>query len=139
MPELQIDPRLTKDSIPLSDWKHCRVRLMNDTRFPWLLLIPKFANLRDMHDLPDEMRDGVYQEIDQASRALMRTTGADKMNVASLGNMVPQLHVHVIARFKFDAAWPGPVWGVGQPSPYDHGSAEKFVSKFTQALREESY
>lgn len=135
MPEFQIDPRLTNDSIAIDDWEHCHIRLMNDSRYPWLLLIPRRAELKDMHDLHEETRNGVYQEIDQASRALMRATDAYKMNVASLGNMVPQLHIHVIARFTSDAAWPGPVWGVGQASPYAPKDAEELIAKFAQALK----
>lgn len=92
---------------------------MNDNRFPWLILVPERPSLKDLHDLSPEDQVAVMGEIDTASRVLSHIQAPEKINVAALGNMVPQLHIHVIARFTTDAAWPAPVWGVGEAEPYD--------------------
>jgi diadenosine tetraphosphate (Ap4A) HIT family hydrolase len=114
-----LHPRLAADCFPLGDLVLCRALLMNDRRFPWCVLVPRLPDLRDFHDVPRGERLALYDEIDRVSRVLARIGRADKMNVAALGNMVPQLHVHVIARTTTDAAWPGPVWNAGAAVPYD--------------------
>jgi diadenosine tetraphosphate (Ap4A) HIT family hydrolase len=96
----------------------CDVRLINDARYPWLILVPRRAGVTEIIDLAADDRRRLADEVDRCARALRAHTGADKMNVAALGNQVPMLHVHVIARFRNDDAWPGPVWGVLPPSPY---------------------
>ena len=96
--------------------------------------MPRIAGLRDFHDVPSEFRSVLYDEIDNASRVLTRLFKAEKINVAALGNQVPQLHVHVIARFESDAAWPGPVWGVGSTEPYDSDSLADSVLALRPAL-----
>lgn len=113
-----LHPRLEQDTVPVVDLSLCTVRLMDDSRFPWLVMIPRQADLREIHRLEKRMRTELMDEIALCSAALEREYTADKMNVAALGNMVPQLHVHIIARFEGDAAWPGPVWGVGEAHPY---------------------
>lgn len=113
-----LDPRLAADTIHLGDFALCRVLLANDARFPWLILVPRRAGLADLIDVAAEDRMLLTAEIDAAARALKATVGCDKLNVGALGNMVRQLHVHVIARTKDDEAWPKPVWGVGTPVPY---------------------
>lgn len=114
----ELDPRLEADTFPVGDLSLCTVRLMNDARFPWLILVPRRPDLAELIDLDDAARARLTMEIDAASRVLKAATGCDKLNVAALGNMVRQLHIHVIARFTSDAAWPGPVWGVGQRKDY---------------------
>lgn len=118
-----IDERLAADTLALWDWPLCTIRLMNDRRFPWLILVPRRDSLRDLHDLDAVDRATCAIEMEQASRLLQRVTGAEKMNVAALGNLVPQLHIHVIARFARDAAWPRPVWGVGAAEAYAESEA----------------
>ena len=115
----ELHPRLAADSFTIGDLPLSRVLLNNDARFPWCILVPRIAGLRDLHDVPASNRTQLFDEIEQLSLALIAFTGAEKMNVAALGNMVPQLHVHVIARREDDAAWPMPVWnaGAGQPLP----------------------
>jgi diadenosine tetraphosphate (Ap4A) HIT family hydrolase len=121
--DFQLDYRLRADTIAVEDWDLSRVLLMNDASYPWLILVPRRAGLRDFHDLagPDLLR--LTAEIVRASNkliALFPDGGKpDKMNVAALGNQVPQLHVHVIARFAGDPAWPRPVWGAAPARPYD--------------------
>jgi len=131
----RLDEQLALDTLQVEDWELCRVRLMNDCRFPWVMLVPRRTDLRDM----DEVREGdkpvFYEEIERATQALRQATQAYKMNVAALGNQVPQLHVHVIARFPKDAAWPGPVWGAGDAVPYPEGEAEVFARRFSIAAK----
>lgn len=106
-----LDPRLAGDSLPLGDLALCRVLVMADATYPWLVLVPRRPGLAEIIDLEAGDRARLMEEIALASTALRAVTGAEKLNVAALGNMVRQLHVHVIARFAADAAWPGPVWG----------------------------
>lgn len=113
-----IHPKLRDDCFHLGNLTLCDVLLMNDARFPWVILVPRLENLRDFHELPDEHRRDLFDEIQSISRALEDFSHADKLNVAALGNQVPQLHVHIIARRKDDVAWPNPVWGTGSPQAY---------------------
>ncbi len=115
----RLDPRLEQDTITLLNWPLCAVRLMDDQRFPWLVLVPKRAGTCELQDLSPEDQAPLLKEILTASQALQAVTGAEKMNIGLLGNIVPQLHVHVVARFFRDAAWPGPVWGHGARVPYE--------------------
>jgi diadenosine tetraphosphate (Ap4A) HIT family hydrolase len=113
-----LHPRLSADTFDVGALELCQVLLMNDARFPWCILVPRLPGLRDFHEVPRERRVVLHDEIERVSLALAQEGRADKMNVAALGNVVPQLHVHVIARTTTDAAWPAPVWGVGTAVPY---------------------
>jgi diadenosine tetraphosphate (Ap4A) HIT family hydrolase len=114
--------RLAADTVPVARWELCDVLLCNDANFTWLILVPRRDGLKDFHDLARADWPQAMAEIERASKALQAITAADKLNVAALGNMVPQLHIHVIARHKGDAAWPGPIWGKLDAKPY--GAAE---------------
>ena len=105
-----LHPRLAADTIALGDWPLCRLLLMNDGRFPWVILVPARPDLREIHDLTPPERATLIEEIARVSALMQQVFKADKMNVAALGNQVPQLHIHVIARFAADSAWPNPVW-----------------------------
>ena len=118
MTGFELDPRLAADSLPVTDLGVSEVRLINDARYPWLILVPRRSGCVELIDLALDDRRTLTEEIDRCTRVLKARTGADTMNVAALGNQVPMLHVHVIARFRGDDAWPGPVWGVLPPSPY---------------------
>lgn len=107
----QLDARLQADTLPLGDWPVCRVLLMDDTHYPWLILVPRVPSVSELVDLSAEQRAQAAVEVDSAAHALRDVFAPDKLNVAALGNVVNQLHIHVIARFKADAAWPAPVWG----------------------------
>lgn len=109
--------RLAADTIELGQWPLCRLLLMNDGRFPWLILVPARRGLREIHDLTAPDRAILVEEIARASAFMQQAFAADKMNMAALGNQVPQLHVHVIARFHGDPAWPDPIWIHGSPQP----------------------
>ncbi|MBL1234682.1 MAG: HIT domain-containing protein [Rhodobiaceae bacterium] len=128
----ELDARLAADTHVLAEWPLCRVLLMNDQRFPWLILVPRLVGLRDFHEVPADHRAQFQVEIDRASLSLQALTKAHKMNVAALGNMVPQLHVHVVARFDGDDAWPAPVWGLGKAAPYPGTEATQFIARFTE-------
>lgn len=107
-----LHPQLACDTVLVGDFTCCRVLLMNNPNFPWLILVPRREKLRELFDLSHADYDTVMQEIRHVSEKVAEHTRADKMNIAALGNMVPQLHIHIIARFKTDLAWPKPVWPV---------------------------
>ncbi len=130
----ELHPQLASDTLPVTDWPLCRVLLMNDTTYPWLILVPRRPNMRDLHDLALSDQLTLIQELSRASKGLHTLTNCHKTNVAALGNQTPQLHVHVIARFQTDPAWPGPVWGVAPPTPYDQAGAEALITRLTQTL-----
>src|SRR5262245_5994111 len=110
-----LHPRLAADGPFIADLPLCRVLLMNNTRFPWLVLVPRREEMREVFDLTAADRTVLMEEIAQAAQALQRATAGEKMNIAALGNQVPQFHVHVIARFAADDAWPNPVWSLIAP------------------------
>ena len=108
-----LDPRLAADTHAIGELPLSHALLMDDARFPWLILVPRIAGAREITDLDEADRRSLLSEISEVGRALETLLRPDKLNIAALGNIVPQLHVHVIARFTTDAAWPRPVWGVG--------------------------
>ncbi|QOR40416.1 HIT domain-containing protein [Billgrantia diversa] len=119
MSSVELDERLVRDSYPVAELPLCQLRLMDDTRFPWLILIPRRAGVSEVFDLGEADRQQLWREASEVGHMLQALTQADKINVANLGNVVAQLHVHIVARLRGDDAWPGPVWGQGQPQPYD--------------------
>ena len=125
-----LDPRLAANTHVVADWPVSRVLLMDDARFPWLILVPRLPEARELHALPEPVRAEVFGEVVRAAVALERATGAHKMNVAALGNVVPQLHVHVVARETGDAAWPGPVWGVEGREPREGAARADLLERF---------
>ena len=129
----QLHPQLEKDTFPVLDLKLCKVLLMNNANYPWLILVPMRENARDLFDIPTQDHALLWQEIRHVHETLKALTNAEKMNVGALGNMVPQLHIHIIARHSTDAAWPAPVWG-GPAIKYEEGAAETFISKLSQTL-----
>lgn len=112
----------------------CRVLLMNDRRFPWLILVPEREAVREIHQLSPADRAALIEEIALGSGVLERLFHPDKLNVGALGNIVPQLHVHVVARAAGDPAWPGPVWGSGAAVPYPEGEIEEIRARLAAAL-----
>jgi diadenosine tetraphosphate (Ap4A) HIT family hydrolase len=114
----ELNAQLATDTAFLADWPLCRVLLMNDARFPWLVLVPRLQGKVELFDVDGAALVRLMEEVTRAARLLKRVAQADKMNIAALGNVVPQLHVHVIARKRDDAAWPRPVWCVGAAVPY---------------------
>ncbi len=129
-----LHPQLADETVPVCDLDLCRVLLSTDATYPWLVLSPRRESLRDLHDLNEEDGIATLEEIRRCSRALVDLFGPDKMNVAALGNQVPQLHIHIIARFTTDPAWPGPVWGKVPPAPYDEAEREALITRLRTAL-----
>jgi diadenosine tetraphosphate (Ap4A) HIT family hydrolase len=119
MTHFQLHPRLKADSIWVRDMPLCQLRLQNQKAVPWLILVPRRPDLRELHHLNSDDQNQLMEEITQASRALESLFKPDKINVAALGNVVPQLHIHVIGRFVTDPAWPQPIWGNLEENPYD--------------------
>lgn len=121
MTPFELDARLQADTVPIGDWPLSRVLLMNDARYPWVILVPRraLAQARELHELTDAERQQLWTESAHLGRTLMSLFAGDKLNVAALGNIVPQLHVHHIVRRVGDDAWPAPVWGRLPPQPYD--------------------
>jgi len=134
MAEFTLHPRLEADTVPVITLGLSRVLLTQDSQFPWLILVPEKPGLRDLHDLSPEDQTTAMHEIGSVSRVLQAIHFPDRMNVAVLGNMVPQLHIHIIARFTTDAAWPGPVWGVGEAEAYDEVALAETLETLRDAL-----
>ena len=124
-----LDPRLAADTIFIADWKLSRVLLMNDARFPWLILVPRRADAVELDELSFDDQTQLLHEINRAMALLRSVTTCDKFNLGALGNIVRQLHVHVVARRAGDAAWPGPVWGSGIAARYETATREKLVER----------
>lgn len=129
-----LDSRLAADTLAVADLPLSAVRLMNDATYPWLILVPRREGAVEIVDLLPEDRVQLMEEIATVSGVLRAMTACDKLNVAALGNMVPQLHVHVIGRFAGDPAWPGPVWGKAPPQPYAEAPREGFISALRARL-----
>jgi diadenosine tetraphosphate (Ap4A) HIT family hydrolase len=129
-----LDPRLENDSTSIMVAGLCDVRLSKDARWPWLILVPCRADITEIFELTPLDQVLLTFEIELVSAALKKVTGAAKINVGALGNIVRQLHVHVIARSEGDANWPGPVWGFGKAEPYEDATRDEFIAKLREAL-----
>lgn len=130
-----LHPTLERDTVEITRLKLCRVLLMRDSTYPWLILVPERKNLRDLDDLSPDDRALAMIEIDRVSKMMKDLLHPYKMNVAALGNVVEQLHIHVIARFKEDLAWPKPVWGVLPPKDYENAERDALTARLALALK----
>lgn len=131
-----LDNRLENDTAFVDDWPLCRVLLMKDRRFPWLILVPRRGGVREIYELGASDRKILMDEVCKASEVLTQLFKPEKINVGALGNMVPQLHVHVIARKIGDAAWPKPVWGVGKAESYTAGAQADIMGALHSAFKD---
>ncbi|PVB61331.1 HIT family protein [Labrenzia sp. 011] len=129
-----LNPRLEGDSYPVTDLPLCAVRLMKDANYPWLMLIPRKQDLVEIIDLDDADQQQLIREIALASKVLRAVVNCEKLNVGALGNQVSQLHVHVIARFRDDQAWPSPVWGAAPAQHYDPERADDLIDQLREAF-----
>src|SRR5580704_555806 len=129
-----LHPQLAADTVPVCDLTLSRLLAMNDANFPWLILVPRRPGVSEIIDLDTEQAT-LMDELSLVSRALKDETRCDKLNVAAIGNVVPQLHVHVVARRKDDAAWPKPVWGASAGRAYEAAALERFVGAIRGRLR----
>lgn len=133
-----LNPRLEGDSLPIIDLPLSSVRLMKDANYPWLLVVPRKTDLVEIIDLDEDDQLQLMREIAVTSRVLRTVTACEKLNVGALGNQVSQLHVHIIARFRDDAAWPGPIWGVAPPRNYENGAEDHLITKLRDAFSAET-
>lgn len=135
MPEpWSLHPQLAHDTIAIGDLPLSRVLVVNDANWPWLLLVPRRAGVSEIIDLDEVERAQLMTEITRTARALKDVTACDKLNVAALGNIVPQLHVHVVARRVGDAGWPKPIWGAAPPRPHDPHELDRFLTAIRRKI-----
>jgi len=130
MSTFQLDARLAADTLGVMELETCTLRLLDDARWPWLVLVPKIHGAVEWHELSKGQRIMVDAEVARVAAALKTVTGCEKINIATIGNMVRQLHVHVIARREGDANWPGPVWGFGDRQAYHEKDAAALIDQF---------
>jgi diadenosine tetraphosphate (Ap4A) HIT family hydrolase len=129
-----LDERLARDALVVGDMALSRVLLMKDARWPWLILVPRREGLVELSDLDAADRALLIEEAALAARFLRAHVKADKINIGALGNVISQFHLHVVARFVGDPAWPGPIWGHGGPTPYDEANAPALIKAARKAL-----
>lgn len=128
--------QLAKDCTIIGELPQCKLLMMNDANYPWCVLVPMRPNLREWYELDETDQQQLLAETNALAKYLQKNTGAKKMNIGALGNMVQQLHVHVIARFENDAAWPAPVWGKVPAQPYSDTELEKMRVLLKQFIAE---
>lgn len=133
-PAWSLHPQLEKDTINIGDLPLSRVLVINDANYPWLLLVPRRAGAIEIVDLDEVAQAQLMTEIARVARALQDVTKPDKLNIAALGNVVPQLHVHIIARRRSDAAWPRPVWGAVPALAHDPQEVEAFIGALRRKI-----
>ncbi|MDZ7822633.1 MAG: HIT family protein [Ahrensia sp.] len=138
MQNFKLDPKLYADTWPVTDLGLCQLLLMNDARYTWFILVPQRVSLSEIFELTPSDQTQLMAEISLVSKLLKQMTNCTKINVGALGNIVRQLHIHVIARHDDksapDLAWPGPVWGNGVAIPYDDHTAQSVINRFTKLL-----
>lgn len=129
-----LHPQLQKDSVEIAQLPLCSVLMARDSRYPWIILVPRRAGVREIFELDDPDQQQLTRESSAVAQALANHFNADKMNVAALGNMVPQLHIHHVVRFCSDPAWPGPIWGALPPVPFSENDLNKRVSEIKSLI-----
>tara|TARA_Y100000991_G_C21951715_1_gene340121 strand:- start:763 stop:1173 length:411 start_codon:yes stop_codon:yes gene_type:complete len=134
MDSFALHPQLAKDTELIGRIAGCQLLLMNDARYTWLILVPEHDNVQELHELAEASYVEVTQGIRQISEKLQALMNAPKMNIAALGNQVPQLHIHIIARRHDDHTWPGPVWGAGEAVPYDKREQRLLIATLQKQL-----
>jgi len=132
--EFELDGRIARDSDLIATLDLCQLRIQNDSRWPWLVMVPQRADMTEIFELSEADQALLSAEVNHVAATLKDITGATKINVGALGNIVRQLHVHVIARFEGDANWPGPIWGYGSAEPYDSDKRQAFVNTLMEKL-----
>ncbi|MCJ8205884.1 HIT domain-containing protein [Pseudomonas sp. RGM2987] len=132
-----LDPRLQQDTLPIGDFPLCRLLLSNDSNYPWFILVPRRENISELFQLDDIDQQQLWKETTALAETLKDSFDADKMNVATLGNVVSQLHMHVIVRKRDDAAWPAPVWGKHSAVPYTEVQVTAVRERLRMALTDD--
>jgi len=123
-----LDPRLQQDTLYIAEFSLCKVLLMNDARYPWVILVPKITGLTEIFELDEAGQQQLMVESNFVAEKLKKIVQSDKMNVAALGNVVSQLHIHHVARFIQDDAWPAPVWGKGEAIAYTPAESDAVIA-----------
>jgi len=131
---LDLHPQLAADCTVVGELPLCRLLLMDDANYPWCILVPRRSGIREIHELAEADQAALLREVTRLSAAMQHAFAADKMNVAALGNVVPQLHVHVVARRVDDAAWPKPVWGAVARRRYAEADCAAVVARLRESL-----
>ncbi len=134
LPQWSLHPQLEQDSVTVADLPLSRLLLSCDSNYPWLLLVPRRPSAREIIDLGTAEQVQLMTEIDMVSRALKAVTACHKLNVAAIGNVVPQLHIHIVARQLDDPAWPKPVWGTVPARAYDLAERERFIAALRRKI-----
>jgi len=129
----ELHPDLIRDGIPMGQFELCQVLLINDVTYPWFVLVPRRSGISDTIDLTEDDYTKMWLESRVFSQAIMSAFAGEKSNVAALGNMTPQLHIHHIVRYKNDPAWPGPIWGKHPMQPYDANGIKKARETLSRA------
>ena len=132
----ELDPRLAADTVLVGETPLNQVLLIRDARYPWLILVPRRSDVTEPFELSEADQAQLWQESMRLGEAMKAHFAADKLNIAALGNQVAQLHVHHIARFHTDDAWPGPVWGVGSAVPYSGTALDTLVRELRSLLQQ---
>jgi len=130
----ELHPRLNEDCITIGSFPLCRLLLMNDSNYPWFILVPQRTGVREIFELSEDDQRQLLWESSSLSRLIADHFNADKINVAALGNMVPQLHIHHIVRYSSDAAWPAPVWGHAPAEPYSEQALDVMVTTLRELM-----
>lgn len=131
-----LDPRLDNDTIFIASFTLCDALLMNDARYPWVILVPRITGVTEIYQLSAQQQQQLMLESNNVAQKLAELVSADKMNVAALGNVVSQLHIHHVARYQQDEAWPAPVWGKGTAVPYSEDEQQAVISQLQQVFSE---
>ena len=134
MTAFSLDPRLDADTHSVTEFSLCSVRLMDDARWPWLILVPRADGAEELFDLTPQRRSEAMLEACLAGEKLKAISNCEKINIAAIGNVVRQLHIHVVARIAGDENWPGPVWGYGERVPYDAATQAGLVAHLRAVL-----
>ena len=134
--EFSLHPQLANDCIVIGHFKLCQVLLMNDVQYPWFILVPQREGIQEIYQLSTDDQQQLWQESAIFAAAIQHLFNADKLNIAALGNMVPQLHLHHIVRYKSDVAWPKPIWGFKPAKSYDEQEISNIVTKLQSAAIE---
>lgn len=130
----QLHPQLAKDCIDIGRFDLCRLLMMNDSQYPWFILVPEIENIREIYQLSKPQRGQLQEESCYLSEQLTRMFSADKMNIAAIGNLVSQLHVHHVVRYRTDKAWPAPIWGKFSVIPYPDEQRDERLSRVKAQL-----
>lgn len=135
----ELDSRLVSDTVLVGDFPLCRLLMHRDANYPWFILVPRLEAVTEIYHLSEEDRQQLMRESCQLAEALVDVFSPDKINIATLGNMVPQLHMHHVARYKTDGAWPNPIWGAQAPATYSDAQRCQRLESISNVLEGEGF